>query len=266
MAHCDYLVSTVAVDDHVQALEPRLMHQVEGGKVIGLHGYRVTMREKAGYGYSRDGSRLMIVGTGTGADRAMAMLSLFDGCSISIARIDLQDTVAVDDPDRVIAFTSPRPSYRASRWTAVGEPGETLYVGAPKSDARLRLYNKTAESGLSPGEGLQYLRVEVQLRNRYADQAYRQIRKGGSEEVLIAWVQRMLMPSDADYVKKLIGYHSVAALLRLDEREEDWIARRKMWIERSVVPSIKRLLVAEPGYKETLIALIEGIDIGSDRD
>lgn len=264
MAHYDYLVATVEADEEVAALEAVLAGQVEGGKQTVMHGYRLTIKDKAGYGWSRDGDRLMIVGTGGSADVAAGMLSLFRRKRISIARLDIQDTVAVDDPDRVIQFTQPAKAYKATRWSAVGEPGETLYVGSPKSDARLRLYNKTAESGLSPGDGMQYLRIEVQLRNRYADQAYEQSERGGAANVLAAWVQRFLQKEDAQYLLKLMQYHGVAELLRIEEPEEDWTARRKAWIEASVMPAIKRLVIAEPDYKDVIIGLIQGIDTGAD--
>lgn len=264
MAHYDYLVATVEVDEYVAALEPVLAGQVEGGKTVSVHGYRLIMKDKAGYGYNRQGDRLMIAGTGSSADVAAGMLSLFRGRRISIARLDIQDTVAVDDPDRVIQFTSPAKAYKATRWSSVGEPGETLYVGSPKSDARLRLYNKTAECGLSPGNGLQYLRIEVQLRNKYADQAYAQGERGGAADVLAAWVLRFVEDKDAQYLLKLMQYHGVAQLLRLEEPEEDWIARRKAWVEVSVVPALKRLILAEPDYKDVVIRLIQGIDTGAD--
>lgn len=260
MAHYDYLVATVATDDEVAALEPVLAGQVQGGRTVYLHGYRLTVKDGAGYGWSREGDRLMVVGTGSSADAAAGMLSLFRGKSISIARLDIQETVAVDDPDRIIQFTSPSPAYKASRWSAVGEPGETLYVGSPKSNARLRLYNKTAESGLTPGSGLAYLRIEVQLRNRYADQAYTQGERGGARTVLAAWVKRFLQAQDAQYLMKLMEYHGVAELIRLDEKEEDWIARRKVWVETSVIPALKKLILACPEYKSIVLDLIGGID------
>lgn len=49
---------------------------------------------------------------------------------------------------------------------AVGEAGETLYIGAPKSKKRLRIYDKQAEQNAS----FEWTRIELQIREKYARQ------------------------------------------------------------------------------------------------
>lgn len=49
---------------------------------------------------------------------------------------------------------------------AVGEAGETLYIGAPKSKKRLRIYDKQAEQKTD----FAWTRIELQLREKYARQ------------------------------------------------------------------------------------------------
>ena len=68
----------------------------------------------------------------------------------SVARIDVQATLAVHDADAIIRTTVPNRRYKGTLIQTVFGKGATLYVGAPSSDARLRLYNKSAESGEYP--------------------------------------------------------------------------------------------------------------------
>jgi hypothetical protein len=63
--------------------------------------------------------------------------------------------------------------------------GMTLYIGAPSSDKRVRVYNKAAEQDL---EGLVWWRYELQLRGRYAKAAwlshFNDYPKAGASEAL----------------------------------------------------------------------------------
>lgn len=59
-------------------------------------------------------------------------------------------------------------------------PGQTLYVGSPKSDARLRIYDKASEQGIAPEQREGYsdwTRFELQLRGDVARVAYSQLKK-----------------------------------------------------------------------------------------
>lgn len=59
-------------------------------------------------------------------------------------------------------------------------PGQTLYIGSPKSDARIRIYDKASEQGISPEQREGYCdwtRFELQLRGDVAKVAYAQLRK-----------------------------------------------------------------------------------------
>ncbi|MQJ21768.1 hypothetical protein EI020_24605, partial [Escherichia coli] len=108
-------------------------------------------------------------------------------------------------------FLSPKKVYDATRVTKVNGEGETLYVGAPKSRARLRIYNKSAEAGIEHETG-KYLRIEVQLRDRYADQAYNVWLDGKPDSVLAYWVGKMLDDASARDVLNLCQTLSVQRL------------------------------------------------------
>jgi len=59
-------------------------------------------------------------------------------------------------------------------------PGQTLYIGSPKSDARLRIYDKASEQGIAPEQRQGYsdwTRFELQLRGDVAKVAYAQMKK-----------------------------------------------------------------------------------------
>ncbi|MQJ21700.1 hypothetical protein EI020_24155, partial [Escherichia coli] len=206
-----------------------------------------------------DSARSLIARTGNSAHDAATMLYCLKPEGLSIARLDVQETVVVDNPDRTIAFLSPGKAYDATRVTKVNGEGETLYVGAPKSRARLRLYNKTAESGLSPEIG-KYLRVEVQLRDRYADQAYGKWVDGKVADVLSYWIGKMLDEPSARDMLNLCKHLSVQSLGQIEQPDDEWASRRKLWFERSVVPAMAKLFLQEPDYLETAIRLLTGVN------
>jgi len=139
----------------------------------------------------------------------------------------------------------------------VGEPGETLYVGAPKSDCRLRIYNKTAESGIKPQGPGDFLRVEIQFRNRYADRMFRAIRARAPRLPFLSHLRRMVDSFTFDVVKRHV--ESVEDELFPEEQftETDALTRRKAWLERSVIPALRKVLAEEPEYWEVFVKLID---------
>lgn len=57
--------------------------------------------------------------------------------------------------------------------------GRTIYVGSPKSDTRLRIYDKAAEQGILKDQRIGYAdwtRYELQLRSSIAQASYRRLR------------------------------------------------------------------------------------------
>lgn len=254
MPSVDYFVATMPIDRQVEAIYPRVYAPFAEGEVRSLYGYKVRVVDNVGIGTNYDYDRVMVFGTGERAQYAMAMVQTINPEQLSVARIDVQVTMVVPNADSVIAWVQPAKAYKAVRWSAVGESGSTLYVGAPSSNARLRIYNKSAESGKKPDDQSEYLRVEVQLRNRYADQAYKAITEGKIEGVWQKWVRQMLHPDDASgMILRALGSECAYYALHPEEKE-DWVARRKRWFEQSVVPAVRRLLAADPDYLETVIA------------
>lgn len=257
MAQLDYFVATLARSTAIEAVEPRILASLNEGRPIVLYGYSGMTFKKISYAVSRDGRRSLVAGTGAAAHEAAKLFfSLMDRTDdVSIARIDVQETLSIIDPDTTIVFTTPKKSYKATRIHNVNADGETLYVGSPHSRARLRLYNKTAESGVWDGD-LKLLRVEVQLRDSYAETAFQKWKTGKLDEVLAFWVTKMLHEGSANDILNLCRYFQTNADFALEDQDQDWITRRKLWFERSVVPAMAKLFLVEPEYAEVASRLL----------
>jgi hypothetical protein len=95
------------------------------------------------------------------------------GDAIKTARLDIAIDVidgGLKVSDLVVAMYYDKLNSNAKKVfeiKSIGEPGHTLYIGAPSSQARLRIYDKAAEQGV-PGD---WLRIELQLRSKKARDA-----------------------------------------------------------------------------------------------
>ena len=256
MASLDYFVATFTRDTRIEAVEPRLIAVLSGGKRTELYGYKGYTKDKLTYAINDYAARALIAGTSSAAHEAAKQVFALAPQGLSIARIDVQETVVVADPDRTIVFTSPKKKYKATRISAVNSEGETLYVGSPSSRARLRIYNKTAESGIVADNG-KYLRVEIQLRDNYADEAYKKWIEGKTDEVLAFWVKKMIADKDADSLLDLCRLLSVDEL-QIEEKDTEWTQRRKIWYEKTVIPAMAKLFLVEPEYREIAARLLTG--------
>jgi hypothetical protein len=163
----------------------------------------------------------------------------------SVARIDVQATLAVHDADAIIRTTVPNRRYKSTLIQSVYESGATLYVGAPSSDARLRLYNKSAESGEYPSDGGEWLRAELQLRNRYADRMYAAYLGGAVGGTALEFVRRM---GDNNLYRLLRDNTSDAAEAPYwdEDSDLDWVGRRIHWLVHCVVPALRKLVLHDP--------------------
>jgi hypothetical protein len=181
-----------------------------------------------------------------------------------VARIDVQATLAVHDADAIIRTTVPSRRYKSTLVQTLYGPGATLYVGAPSSDARLRLYNKSAESGEYPDGGGEWLRAELQLRNRYADRMYAACLGGAMGGTALEFVRRM---GDNNLYRLLRDTtDSIVDAPYWDEDSDlDWVGRRIHWMVHCVVPALRKLVLHDPETRrEVGIALARIMDYNSD--
>jgi hypothetical protein len=248
----DYLVATydlVAVEAHLPAIAGAVIKKAEAGKHLGYRGYWCSETRRAFVG--DDGYRVMVSVTSSPAHAAALAIPRLE--TLSIARIDVQTTLISRDADALIRSCEPSARYQAFRIAPVRGRGHTLYVGSPKSDKRLRVYNKSAESGETPDEG-EYVRFELQLRDDYAERAFTALRGGGLSGWYLHALKAMIDPftfaTVRDSLNDVEEYRQDTVAL------EDWTQRRILWVERSVIPALKRLFAARPDYLDIFLSML----------
>lgn len=258
----DYLVLTVPVSEvELPVLKTKLAKGLgveKGAKPALLYGARGVKGEYGFIGYRDYDSRIVISSSGSRAHTvSLFCAGVLGERNISVARMDIQETIAVENADRAVLQAMPSKRYKSLRYASVYGAGATLYVGAPSSDARFRYYNKTAESGLRSEDGKELLRYEIQLRNRYADIAWEYLRLGDTTAILLQWTRKMV--DDGFTPEMLEGYLRVfgsGIKIQTPKDDDDWIARRKLWFETSVVPALRKLLTLEPEYADVIYSLL----------
>jgi len=182
---------------------------------------------------------------------------------MSVARIDLQATMWVADADAIITTTVPCKRYKCTLIRPVYERGCTLYVGAPSSDARLRMYNKSVESGQYPPEGGEWLRIELQLRNRYADRAWINWRKRTQYALLLEYLRKMTDERTYRMVREAIDHGDEPTIDQ--DTDDDWITRRLYWLQYTVVPALRRLALHDDYTRcQVALALADIMGVGID--
>jgi len=261
----DWLTVTHAEGVALEAYIPVLIDRLMRGKAqhwrhkTGAYGWRAPQVFIGSY----DNGRLIIEASGVMAQVAIPVVAgILPVDGLSVARLDAQATVAVPNADRLIRSVVPSRRYKCSVISNLWETGCTLYVGAPSSDRRLRVYNKSAESGEYPGAGGEWLRVEIQARNKYADRLYRSYLARSLTGTYLEYVRAM-----ADDVLYRLLRDSVddptAPQWDSDWEETEWAARRARWLQETVIPAVRRLaLHSDEGRRLTIDAvrrIIEGI-------
>lgn len=106
---------------------------------------------------------------------------------------------------------------------AIGS-GETLYVGSPKSNKRLRVYDKQAESKT----GFEWTRIELQLRQKYARRAVWTLHNKKDWTGAIAQIIRGFVPFEDNHEwQAVVGASSILLPPMPDEKSaskrEDWL-------------------------------------------
>lgn len=134
--------------------------------------------------------------------------------------------------------------------------GKSVYFGSPKSDIRLRFYDKAAEQEV---EGLHWVRTELQLRNERANNAIQFYIAGKSIGEIVAGVLknyiRFVDPSYADknkwrwktsnfWAKFIAGAEKLKLTMGQKKRTLDDVLA---WINKTVSPSLALLVMASEG-------------------
>lgn len=266
MTRCDFFVATWSGAD-AERLLPFLYFVVgadEESRDCVLYGARAKKGAFGTAGIWNNGMLLLAASGAAAHDVALSVRSI-DVEHRSVARLDLQATIPYVGADEQINLLKPSRRYKATRYETVGGRGVTLYVGAPSSAARLRVYNKTAESGNTGPSGEELVRYEIQTRDKYADAAYRALVSGSEDEFLMHWLRKMLDSPDA--LNALSGRIRAGDEVTIwdDVPDAGWVERRKRWIEQCVIPALRKLLAVDPGYLDVVQSrLKEPRHIGED--
>lgn len=98
----------------------------------------------------------------------LSTFSVPDDYNMTRLDVAFDDHSGILDMDRLLDDTDDHNYVSRSRWWMVeyGSEGACIYHGSPKSDVRIRIYDKAAERGLQ--DGSHWIRVELQLRDKLA--------------------------------------------------------------------------------------------------
>jgi hypothetical protein len=219
-----------------------------GGELKKFYGYRGCMLDQIFVG--DNGDRMMLQAAGARADDLLSLInSKWQG--LSVARLDIQLTILVGDADCIIRSTMPPTAYKAVRMLNLNERGATLYVGSPKSRCRLRMYNKTAQLVEERVGGMEKLRIELQLRDDYADRGMINMLAGAGNMFFRYYVAKMTDGYITTLVDKAFKDSDMVAMVEVKpDRVEDG---RKVWLEQSVLPALMKLAVYDREYYENFL-------------
>jgi Replication initiation factor len=181
---------------------------------------------------------------------------------VHISRIDLQITVQYDTElvregryqyARAIRHNKDLPEHRQRRiHLYAGDDGsDTVYLGAPSSDVRGRIYNKAKQSGEAAFKNS--WRYEVVYRNEIAASVYRRINDAGLSAPTVILQEIIAWYAQRGVNVLGVGLGSETPIERLKQPRSD-VARKLSWIKHQVVPTIRKL--AEMGYAEELMEVI----------
>jgi hypothetical protein len=264
----DYFVITMPRSASADAQFPSLVGQYvfrpQEQRIMQYYGYKGSNNTFIG----QSSDRIMIWSSGQNAHYVAKTLKTDIFESYSVARMDLQVTMTSLDADYMIEYIQPNKIYKCTKITNLYEKGTTLYVGAPTSRVRLRIYNKTAESGIVPESGGEYVRFELQCRDQYADKAFIAVRNNMVRSFYLMMLKKMIDAYTFKQVESAI--RAADEELFVDDfpaSKDDPVARKKRWLEQSVLPALRRLLVEDRDYVDNFIKLLyDGAGDGSGVD
>lgn len=129
--------------------------------------------------------------------------------------------------------------------------GDTLYLGAPSSEQRGRMYNKEVQSQVERYRGC--WRWEVVFKNDLGTKFAAALASRPSNAT--GYVLGVVAKWYADRGVIIPGMHDMGAVVLPKQRAVSTDVERKLlWVERQVAPTVKYLL--ELGFRDTLLELL----------
>lgn len=201
-----------------------------------LAGYQGLNFKNVGFiGYDTVKNRTLLSLYGSASE---TLIVGFNETDVKVNRLDLQKTVETVNPDSVIeAVARDTVPYKRILVKPIGDTGNTLYVGSPHSEKRLRLYNKSAQTGDKSGN---LLRIEMVFRASTANAVWTIWRQIGKEERDEYTKKEILKRAPSLLGLGLINLPSVNVVLPPRE------GSMREWIENIVKPAMVRLAVRDP--------------------
>jgi hypothetical protein len=178
----------------------------------------------------------------------------------NISRIDLQITIAEKlDLDALAAALvgKIRSQVTIYRTLQGGQVGDTLYIGAPKSDKRIRLYHKAGGA-----------RFEVQYRRDYASSVASGIRDTGAisvQQVIasfllneVAWLDSHLSRNGVNLMVYLDVLHDWCNGTIAPESNGRAVGDTERWLRRTVMDAMIRECRINENLRTEIIARLHG--------
>lgn len=124
--------------------------------------------------------------------------------------------------------------------------GDTLYLGSPKSDRQLRIYNKAAEQGIVDGKA--WLRLELALRDVRAKAALVAMRDNLVDPTISAHMVSCLTWNNAEFTA-MVG--DVGQPVKAIPRKETSTER---WLRDQCAPALAKVVAVKPDFMVQFVA------------
>jgi hypothetical protein len=270
--HIDWLSITFQTGTDLQAIFPFLDWRYIGR---GRFGYKYAYRDKiTGASYQEGGpSDDMGCHLTLSGDALNGLRSSFGGQDTAIARtlsdwhgyasrVDLTLNIhegeltprKVYSAVKIGALKSRTSTYRFIEGKTGNVSGDTLYLGAPKSDRQFRAYNKAAELGIVDGKS--WLRLELELRRLRANSAFKSCALNGTVETVNGHMGEFLSWHNAEFQSALSG-PSVEPV-EIQRRQSN----RQRWLLGQVAQALAKELREDVEFRATFdLAVQEALDL-----
>lgn len=245
------LETQIAEDAKQFAYMLRSEQEGEGylAKSLSVHGYFGWSVGSVAYLIHDKRSRAMLkVSSDLAAKRSEYLAILALDPQASVTRLDLQATiwytayrpgVAKLLRDRVKAIGRLAATPRSHYIDGIGN-GDTMYIGAPASDKRIRVYDKYKESGGDEDYRFAW-RYEVQYRSHYAKNVLRQWEQAGLDSEACA----AIINSEFEKYEVVVVPDVRAAERPKGARRDTDLDRRIRWLRNQVAPAAREIAYSQ---------------------
>lgn len=164
-------------------------------------------------------------------------VSTMDACiNVHDERADPLEVIRARDAGSLITRSNMIGHYSSS--TKVGDkwlPGDTVYIGSPKSAVQVTIYNKAAQQQIA-GD---WIRIEITWRKKHAQQAFATMLTSGIGPVIRAAIHHQIALSSAWWHAAMLGDTSLPATVTKTA------GGRFTWLSGPVLSALEKEIDAE---------------------